>query len=78
MLPIENHMENKKFVVEFIGHDEVVRRTLPMSKMGANLASCIIPFQSKIVSIEEEQINPKDIKVVQNDERNPGLLERER
>ena len=42
-----------EYIVEFIGHDGKVRHTKPMSKIGAELAACIVPFETRIVpSIE--------------------------
>ena len=38
-----------KYVVEFIGHDGKVRHTQGMSKMGAELALCLIPFESRVI-----------------------------
>jgi hypothetical protein len=40
-----------KYFVEFIGHDGKTRYTQPMSKLAAELAQLMIPFESKIIEI---------------------------
>jgi len=52
-----------QYVVEFIGHDGIVRHTLPMSKMGAEMAILAVPIwlESRIVPAAEVIIVKKEV-----------------
>jgi len=46
-----------KYVVEFIGHDGKARHTLPMEKLSAELALCLIPFEARVLPEYEVSVN---------------------
>ena len=45
--------EIKNYAVEFQGYDGKIRKTLPMTKLGATLACCLMPFSSKVIVLEK-------------------------
>ena len=46
-----------EYVVEFIGHDGKVRRTLPMGKLSAEIAKSCMPFECRIVPVGRNEDN---------------------
>ena len=58
--------EIKNYAVEFQGYDGKIRKTLPMTKLGATLACCLISFSSAY----DPARSPKVIVLGRRDKKN--------